>query len=134
MRLTNLSIQYAAGDSIYVAGTRESLRRLIEMMNSGEETSIDLDLPEESGTKAVGIGRIQIRPASGKASFAIEGDSLVIQGSAEMRNLASLSIKYLCEPPQPGRFESEHTHLEAFNDHPFLDDASWPMIVSVHSV
>ena len=134
MRLSDISIQYVVGDSIYITGTRESLRRFIEMMNSGEETSIILDALDEDDTTAVGIGRIQIRPTSGKASFAIEDDPLIVQGSAKMRNLASLSIKHRCEPPQPGRFDSDHSHLDAFDNHPFLDDTSWPVIVSVQSI
>lgn len=131
MKLTDISVQYIAGDSIYIIGTRNSICDFVEILQKGLVENVNLDPPKDTYPGAIEIVQIQIRSSGDKVLFTIEGNSLIIQGSLEMRNLASLSIKYLCEPPVSGKLNSDHSHLDAFDDHPFLDSASWPVVVSL---
>jgi hypothetical protein len=74
------------------------------------------------------LSTIELRPANDKIKLAREGDALIVSGAWDKMKLLADNVSLLIEDSERG---VDHCHLEYYEDHPWLDATTLPIVITV---
>jgi hypothetical protein len=113
---------------VYISGSQKDMSNMAEIFSAGEGT-IDCNVESSLPPYEQVAKKLVIKSVSKKlVNFSITNDNkILVEGESSMLLVISENIKGFLE-----YIDTEsHIHIDYFDEHPYLDPASIPVIIGV---
>jgi hypothetical protein len=126
-----LSGFYIRGYDVELTGNSNDLSKLIEVLTSNEQkTLIGLFEPPQPNLSNTALETIEIVKGNGDILISVHNHNLHVSGSQKNMLILANNIKWLIDSIRDGK-NSNHIHIDYYEDHPFLSSSSLSLIISV---